>query len=287
MASPYAAPSLLSIFKSILIYIVYWILLSVPFYLILVLPFYPPALGVSYTESLEIHHGDYIFNILNQLVSLLGAIGAFIICRNKKRDVGKYMFQLVSEFKLNQFAWGVVISVSVIACCVLILFLSGFISFQFISLQKVPHIFLLYVLVAVGEEVVFRGYLFPNLREKFSIFYAILISSFLFALIHLGNPHVGIIGFSNIFLFGTLTALLYDRYQNLSAAIGAHFAWNFLQTFSGFAVSGQDFDGVFGIKYISTNYYLTGGAFGLEGSILPIPLLVVLFWAFKNQMHTR
>ncbi|MFM7485992.1 MAG: lysostaphin resistance A-like protein, partial [Cytophagales bacterium] len=49
--------------------------------------------------------------------------------------------------------------------------------------------FLIYMLVAVIEEVIFRGYVLTNMNEKLTAFWAAALSSLLFGLAHVGNDH--------------------------------------------------------------------------------------------------
>ena len=69
------------------------------------------------------------------------------------------------------------------------------------STQEVVLTLLLYLMVAVMEEVIFRGYVLRKLLGSINIYWALLISSSLFALMHALNPHFTFIGMFNIFPF--------------------------------------------------------------------------------------
>ena len=91
------------------------------------------------------------------------------------------------------------------------------------------------LLVAIGEEMSFRGYIFEDLRGQYGLPLAIALSSVGFALLHLNsmlllgvNPVSAIIALVTITAAGALLALLSLRWGLLSA-IGFHFTWNFLQ----------------------------------------------------------
>jgi uncharacterized protein len=73
----------------------------------------------------------------------------------------------------------------------------------------------------VVEELLFRGFLQSAVRTVFGKLKAILISGFLFALIHL-NAHV----FLQIFILGLLLAYLFEKTGSLIAPITVHICHN-------------------------------------------------------------
>ena len=73
----------------------------------------------------------------------------------------------------------------------------------------------------VIEEILFRGFLQSAARTAFGKLKAILISGFLFALIHL-NGHV----FLQIFILGLLLAYLFEKTESLIAPITVHICHN-------------------------------------------------------------
>jgi len=68
-----------------------------------------------------------------------------------------------------------------------------------------------------GEELLFRGILYTMFRERWAIWLSVIISSFLFGLIH-GNVAVGLTGF----LLGIIAALVYEYSKSLWTAILVH-----------------------------------------------------------------
>ena len=81
---------------------------------------------------------------------------------------------------------------------------------------------------ALLEEVIFRGYLFQLLFDRYSVRITILISSLLFGLAHLtsmGNyPWWAAI--ISAFLAGLLFAQAYLLHKNLWLPIGIHYGWH-------------------------------------------------------------
>ncbi len=133
----------------------------------------------------------------------------------------------------------------------------------------------LFAVVAVNEEVVVRGYLLRVLMESSGKYWALAISSLVFALLHVMNPNVSWIAMLNVFLAGLLLGVYYIHYKNLWFPIGLHFTWNFSQgPIWGSNVSGTNSQAIFS-QQLSGNELLTGGAFGFEASLVCSLLLIV------------
>ena len=77
------------------------------------------------------------------------------------------------------------------------------------------------VLAPIGEEVVFRGFAIPGLASRLGTTAAILITSAVFALIHLG-PGIGVGILPVTFVLGLAFAFVYHKTQSLTLAIAAH-----------------------------------------------------------------
>lgn len=144
---------------------------------------------------------------------------------------------------------------------------------------------ILYVLVAVSEEVMCRGYVFSTINEMKRPYFSAVISSFIFAALHLGNPNVKILGIVNIFLIGILFSYMCIKTNDLWMPIGYHFAWNYFQgNIFGFPVSGQSqSEAVYIIESLRENL-LTGGAFGPEAGILTTIVIMLGFLVVKKIM---
>lgn len=73
---------------------------------------------------------------------------------------------------------------------------------------------------ALSEELLFRGVIFAGLRRSMSLLPAALISSVLWALLHLSAANVAVVGV--LAIFGLVLAWLYERTGSLWAPICAH-----------------------------------------------------------------
>lgn len=152
-------------------------------------------------------------------------------------------------------------------------------------LGSVAGLGLLLAVAAFAEELCFRGYAFQVLVEAAGPFVAVVVSSVAFAAVHLNNPGVGPLSLLNLGLAGVLLAVAYLRTRSLWFATGLHWAWNWVQTaVFDLPVSGLEFD----VPLYDTARLgpesMTGGVFGLEGSILLALLMPPLIvWMARTQ----
>jgi membrane protease YdiL (CAAX protease family) len=136
----------------------------------------------------------------------------------------------------------------------------------------------LYIVVAINEEVLIRGYVLRNLMYSFNKYTALIISSILFSVIHGFNPNMDWFSYLNLFLAGILLGSTYIFTKNLWFPIALHFSWNFFQTLFGFNVSGQNLYSLIEFKIAKPNL-INGGLFGFEGSIFCIVIQLILITA--------
>lgn len=123
-----------------------------------------------------------------------------------------------------------------------------------------------------------RGWLLPELVSRVGLGMGIVLSTLVFTLFHGLNPNISWAAFLNIFIAGLAFALMYIRWGSLWVAIGFHGVWNWAQaSLYGFSVSGIAIPAsVLHTQSISEQVLLTGGEFGLEGSVLTTASLLVL-----------
>jgi hypothetical protein len=131
----------------------------------------------------------------------------------------------------------------------------------------------LHVLVGVFEETLFRGILFRFLEEGCGSWIALTITALFFGLLHLNNPHATLWSAMAIAVeAGVVLGAVYMATRSLWFAMGFHTAWNFLQgTIFGVAVSGigAPTESLFH-PLIAGNPWVTGGAFGIEASVITV-----------------
>jgi hypothetical protein len=118
---------------------------------------------------------------------------------------------------------------------------------------------------AINEEAIFRGYPFQRLVESITPVGAIVVTSALFGLLHLGNPHHTWISTVNTMLVGIPFAIAYLRTRSLWMPIGIHFIWNFLMGFiMGLPVSGLALPASVLQARVHGAAWLTGAEYGPE-----------------------
>ncbi len=131
------------------------------------------------------------------------------------------------------------------------------------------------VLIAFSEELSFRGYVLGNLLKSFSRPAAIALSACAFVIMHAANPEMHIIPVINLLLGGILLGQCYTVNRNIWMPAGFHFAWNFLQgPVLGFRVSGLELTSILD-QQLTGRKWMTGGEFGLEGSVVATGLLLI------------
>jgi membrane protease YdiL (CAAX protease family) len=137
------------------------------------------------------------------------------------------------------------------------------------KLEELIKSILLFTIVAIVEETLFRGYILKNLMSSFNKYTALILSSILFSIMHGLNPNIDLFSLFDLFLAGIVLGLSYIYTKNLWFPIAMHLSWNLFQTLYGFNVSGQDTYSIIEFKTIESNL-INGGAFGFEGSYLSI-----------------
>lgn len=129
--------------------------------------------------------------------------------------------------------------------------------------------FLVLLISATNEELVFRGYPFQKLVESLGPPGAVAVSSACFGLAHLGNSHHTWISTVNTMLVGVPLSIAYLRTRSLWMPVGIHFAWNYVQGFVfGLPVSGFTFPTTLLNARVHGGEWLTGSAYGPEGGLL-------------------
>lgn len=137
------------------------------------------------------------------------------------------------------------------------------------------------VLVGMAEEMVFRGVIFGVTERALGSKPAIAISALLFSLAHLSNEGMSVLAVAAIAAYGVLQAAIYMKTRRLWACIGTHVAWNYCvsQVFSATVSGHAATDGLLRGELVG-NAVLTGGAFGVEASLVTVVLIgaVAAFW---------
>ncbi|HET9907834.1 MAG TPA: type II CAAX endopeptidase family protein [Anaerolineales bacterium] len=148
--------------------------------------------------------------------------------------------------------------------------------------------FIGFIIVGWNEELLSRGYHLQTIASGINLFWGVVISSAVFALLHLANPSASWVSTTGIFFAGIFLAYGYIRTKQLWLPIGLHIGWNFCEgVVFGFPVSGTETYKLTRIEVTGPEIW-TGGAFGPEAGLIVLPalfvgvLLIYLYTADRN-----
>ncbi|MEK3732872.1 MULTISPECIES: CPBP family intramembrane glutamic endopeptidase [unclassified Paenibacillus] len=175
---------------------------------------------------------------------------------------------------------GVITGAMFIAASTLIIVMLGGYSFQWAAAADPGSIVMASIEIALGaailEELVFRGLMLQAIQKLGGSWIALAVTSLTFGAFHLGNPGATLWSAVAITLeAGVLLGAAFLWRRNLWFVMGLHFAWNALESLLGIPVSGLPADGLFTVQAHGAAW-LTGGDFGLEGSIVTVILGLVI-----------
>jgi membrane protease YdiL (CAAX protease family) len=228
-------------------------------------------------------------DLIVELGLCLAVIGALLMVFQLLRKYSFYNVFIIPENSITSFLKGSLIGSCLISICAGVAILNGNVVFSIgnISIITVLGYFLFFILVAIFEELLFRTFPLLVFAERYHIAVAIFLSSVFFGLAHLGNAGFTWLAMLNITLAGILFSIFTLRKWNISWAIGIHFGWNFTQgTILGYQVSGGKSSGLLIAKPVG-EAYLSGGIFGIEGSVFctGVLVIVILFLVFKYKVE--
>jgi uncharacterized protein len=129
------------------------------------------------------------------------------------------------------------------------------------------------VLVSLFEEILFRGVIFRIIEGSLGSWIGILLSGVIFGLAHLPNGGVPLLAFAATIMAGVMLAAAFMTTRRLWLAVGLHFAWNFeMDAVFSVAVSGHPANGLLHGTLVGADW-LTGGAYGVEGSVVALAVV--------------
>jgi membrane protease YdiL (CAAX protease family) len=216
-------------------------------------------------------------NITVTFFGFMGMLGtAWLFRRYIDKKTFKSLGFEIFDYKKDLII-GLLVGFALIASGFIILSLLGTLSIDNTNFN-IPLLIgyvLLFSIGSLNEEIMIRGYILSNFFDSMNKYIALIISSLLFAVMHLANANVTVVSLVNIFLAGILLGIYYVHKQNLWLPISLHFSWNFFQgPIFGFEVSGVDIRGVI-VQDIHGPDLLTGGSFGFEGSVIATLLMII------------
>jgi membrane protease YdiL (CAAX protease family) len=184
--------------------------------------------------------------------------------------------ELATQGMARQLGTGLLLGAGLVALTFAVLAALGAYQFGGVNAPSIRMLVPLAELVLVGmaEEMMFRGVIFGVTERSLGSKPAIVISALLFSLAHLPNEGVSALAIAVIAVYGVMQAALYMRTRRLWACIGTHIAWNYCisQVFSSTVSGHAATDGLLQGELVG-NAMLTGGVFGVEGSLITLLLI--------------
>ena len=217
--------------------------------------------------------------ITETIVFVIAIIPAYIAYFFSARGIER---RTVSELSLRsspkEFLSGLLVGFCLCTTVVLILWWMGYYRIREVTPRSeiVP---IVPMILAAGfmEELLFRGILFRIVEEKMGSWIGLVISGALFGLGHIPHGHATVLsGVAIAVSAGVLLAVAYMVTGRLWLPIGIHIAWNFSQgNIFSLPISGTAVHGFVEGDLIGPTF-LTGGPFGLEGSLLTVGACLLL-----------
>ena len=212
-------------------------------------------------------------NLIKGIIASSFVIFTYIYFYRKyeKREIGEFS----GKGLLKNTILGVLIGTTLQGLTILVIYFFG--DFQLISVNPFSSIitpFAVAFSVAIFEETLLRGIIFRIVEEKLGSYISLLISAIIFGAAHLLNPDSSVISSICIGIVGFMFGASYIYSRSLWLPIAIHFSWNFVQSgiFGAITSGNEKTSSLFSTK-ISGAEFITGGAFGPEGTIQ-----ATLFW---------
>jgi membrane protease YdiL (CAAX protease family) len=239
----------------------------------------------------------YLENLILRSVLLLAALLAGYICTRLLEGLPWRALGLsLHAGWLRDFFIGSLIGIASLALATAIATAGGGLSFTVSgrdALLQVAQTLLfsaiLFIVAALAEEALFRGYLLQTLTRAGLIGLGVVVTSFAFAASHMENPNFKAgLAFLNLLLAGLWFAVAYLRTRSLWFPLGIHWAWNWaLGSLFGLPVSGINDLAPHPLLH-GTDLgpaWLTGGSYGIEGGVAcTITLLVSTIFIWRTRL---
>ncbi len=229
--------------------------------------------------------GNSLFFLLNEVTLFIGVTAATFLARHfiDRRPITGLGLKLNIQTLYDLLA-GILISFFIMGAIFLAELALGWTKFEGFAWQSqagtslAGGVLLWLAIFIIGgwtEELLSRGYHLQNIADGLNLHWGVIISSSVFALLHLGNPSASWISTLGILLAGLFLALPYLLTRQLWLSIGLHIGWNFFEgVVFGFPVSGLETYRLL-LHTVSGPEIWTGGAFGPEAGLLVIPAMLM------------
>lgn len=218
---------------------------------------------------------EKLFSRMGQLFgACMGCLSyAFYVIQIEKRAVSELALRgALQEYSAGFVLGGLMVCVSLAGIAAL----GGLGTLSVASGSIIALPLLMHVAVGLIEEMLLRGIFFRVVQEYLGSGLALLASGLVFGGMHLVNDNVTVLAIANITVAGVFFASAFLLTGRLWLCAALHAGWNFFQdgVFS-LAVSGHAVKTGLLVTELSGPDWLTGGAFGMEGSAVDLVLTVL------------
>jgi membrane protease YdiL (CAAX protease family) len=217
------------------------------------------------------------------LALLLGGLSLLIVAADRQQEGALAYMGLDRRLPwLRDLSIGTLVGCMMVGLAVAAIAIGGNLSF---FLTVTPRAFgrlglelVILLAAALAEEAAFRGYPFQRMIEAIGTVPAVIVLSALFGAVHWENPSSSNFSTLNTALVGAVLCVAYLRTRALWLPWGIHFGWNFaLGIGFGLPVSGLTEFAVIIHGKAHGPIWLTGGAYGIEGSLIGTAVLLAGF----------
>jgi len=230
------------------------------------------TIGIILADALFRPFAEQAQGVASLLLTLTAGTVAIIVYRLTMKYLARRSTPEISRKRAGfEAGMGLLTGAIFITVSTSIIVAAGGYSFQWASTADTGSVLISSVTPALSaaiiEELIFRGLMLQAISRNGV---ALAVTSLFFGVAHLGNT--GATPWSALAITieaGVLLGAAFLWRRNLWFAMGLHFAWNALEGLLGIPVSGHASAGLFTVK-VNGAAILTGGDFGLEGSIVPV-----------------
>ncbi|MGD9562343.1 MAG: lysostaphin resistance A-like protein [Pyrinomonadaceae bacterium] len=258
------------------------------------------VVGILAAVSVTAAPGNPVFLAVNGLASLSVALFVGWIC-------GRFLEHLpfralgasLTNRWLKHLTAGILVGVLTFALAALIGIVGGGLSFRpnaeadhFAILSTLVYSLAIFAAAAAFEEALFRGYILQTFVRSDLAFFAVALTSTLFATVHNANPNANVLSWLNTFLAGIWFGVAYLKTRDLWFPFGLHLAWNWAQG----SIFGVEVSGLTEIVKApilrETDLgpaWLTGGDYGIEGGVvctIALAASTILIWKLPRLRPT-
>jgi membrane protease YdiL (CAAX protease family) len=240
---------------------------------------------------------DYLQNVVFRLILLIAALAAGYICtRGLEKLPWRALGLWFHSGWLRDFGFGSLLGFLSLALATAIATAAGGLTFTISGRTALNAVFqtllfsgVLFIIAALAEEALFRGYPLQTLARANFAGLGVLLTSVPFAAVHLQNPNV-VAGFTfiNTALAGVWFAFAYLKTRSLWFPLGIHWAWNWaLGSVFGLPVSGISDLAPHPLMKGADHgpAWLTGGNYGIEGGVAcTIALIISTIFIYRTSL---